>query len=393
MINIICGEWIFDDATTIDYSTASHNTKQFDIWMTIEGCLVLSFIFINFVYLMIRFWKDPEYNLTTGKEIATEYSDSLEQAAINMQCYESFWVPLMSTLFLKSNLFDFNYDELMQDYPYVNFIITLFFGLDIFQAVLATSQFFVPVWIRRGYRWYNNHMYKVQWVSIHFLIFVVPISKVILYIVALFLTDVWETVMCAYLLACCIISLFISAYWYPVVIRPEIANAKASLEKERTFEKNRVEGQKQAAALAASLFTLGGGITTPLIAKETTKIENIEPHISYSDQRREPGQGPLRVGEKLDFREDMYSLLFISLVQSYYKDWCDEQDEKKTEELDKVIAKVLKEDVEDEEEDEGEIEKETKAGNKYRPPQKQEEEENEEGEEEGEETKMKERGD
>ena len=78
MINIICGEWIFDDATTIDYSTASHNTKQFDIWMTIEGCLVLSFIFINFVYLMIRFWKDPEYNLTTGKEIATEYSDSLE---------------------------------------------------------------------------------------------------------------------------------------------------------------------------------------------------------------------------------------------------------------------------------------------------------------------------
>ena len=126
-------------------------------------------------------------------------------------------------------------------------------------------------------------MYKVQWVSIHFLIFVVPISKVILYIVALFLTDVWDTVMCAYLLACCIISLFISAYWYPVVIRPEIANAKANLEKERTFEKNRVEGQKQAAAVAASLFTLGGGITTPLIAKETTKIENIEPHISYSD--------------------------------------------------------------------------------------------------------------
>ena len=97
----------------------------------------------------------------------------------------------MSTLFLKSNMFDFNYEELMQDYPYVNFIITLFFGLDVFQAVLATGQFFVPVWIRRGYRWYNNHMYKVQWVSIHFLIFVVPISKVILYIVALFLTDVW----------------------------------------------------------------------------------------------------------------------------------------------------------------------------------------------------------
>ena len=66
----------------------------------------------------------------------------------------------------------------------------------------------------------------------------------------------------------------------------------------------------------------------------------------------------------------MYSLLFISLVQSYYKDWCDEQDDAKTIELDKVIAKVLKEDVEDEEEDEGEIEKETKAGNKYRPPQK-----------------------
>ena len=46
--------------------------------------------------------------------------------------------------------------------------------------------------------------------------------------------------------------------------------------------------------------------------------------------RREPGQGALRIGEKLDFREDMYSLLFISLVRSQYKDWCDNADEEKS---------------------------------------------------------------
>ena len=85
-------------------------------------------------------------------------------------------------------------------------------------------------------------MYKCQYFGIIMLIFVVPISKVILFIVALFLTNVWESVISAYLLACCLISLFISAYWFPVVIRPEIENAKNKLERERTFEKNRVEG-------------------------------------------------------------------------------------------------------------------------------------------------------
>lgn len=50
----------------------------------------------------------------------------------------------------------------------------------------------------------------------------------------------------------------------------------------------------------------------------------------YREMRREPGQGPLRVGEKLDFREDMYSLLFISLVRSEYKEWCDNADEEKS---------------------------------------------------------------
>ena len=150
MINVICGEWIFEETANIDYTTASHDMKQFDIWMTLEGCLVLSFICINMIYLLIRFWKDPVYNLSTGKEIATEYSDSLEQAAINMQCYESFWVPLMSTLFLKSDLFDFDYHDLMEDYPFVNFIVSIFFWLDVCQAMLATGQFFLPVWIRRG---------------------------------------------------------------------------------------------------------------------------------------------------------------------------------------------------------------------------------------------------
>ena len=355
MINVICGEWIFEETTTIDYATASHDMKQFDIWMTLEACLVLSFICINWIYLLIRFWKDPVYNLSTGKEIATEYSDSLEQAAINMQCYESFWVPLMSTLFLKSNLFDFDYNELMKDYPFVNFIVSIFFWLDVCQAVLATGQFFVPVWIRRGHRWYNNHMYKVQYVSIIFLIFVIPISKVLLYIVALFLTDVWVTVISAYLLACCLISLFISAYWYPITIRPEIENAKKNLERERTFEKNRLEGQKQAVSVAQALFTLGGGITTPLINKTPlVKFEDLEQMTGYRNQRREPGQGPLRIGTKLDFREDMYSLLYISLVHPVYKDWCDEEADKKDKELDEVIAKVLNEEQEVEEEDDSE---------------------------------------
>ena len=83
--------------------------------------------------------------------------------------------------------------------------------------------------------------------------------------------------------------------------------------------------------------------------------------------RREPGQGPLRVGEKLDFREDMYSLLFISLVHSEYKEWCDNADEEKSKQLEQVIAKVLNEEVEEEEDDQGEEWKMTKGGNMYKP--------------------------
>ena len=114
--------------------------------------------------------------------------------------------------------------------------------------------------------------------------------------------------------------------------------------------------------------------------------------IGYRNQRREPGQGPLRLGTKLDFREDMYSLLYISLVHPVYKDWCDNEADKKEKDLDEVIAKVLKEEQEVEQDDSGEQYKTTPGGNMYRPPLEKEEGEDQAEEKSGEEDQKKSRG-
>ena len=36
------------------------------------------------------------------------------------------------------------------------------------------------------------------------------------------------------------------------------------------------------------------------------------------------GRGEIRIGNSIEFREDMYSLLFISMVKPLYKKHCEE---------------------------------------------------------------------
>ena len=48
----------------------------------------------------------------------------------------------------------------------------------------------------------------------------------------------------------------------------------------------------------------------------------------YLERERSMGCGEFRMGKSLEFRQDMYSLLFISMVKPIYKIFCEENQER-----------------------------------------------------------------
>ena len=67
-----------------------------------------------------------------------------------------------------------------------------------------------------------------------------------------------------------------------------------------------------------------------------------EPNIEqYVDRVRDNGEGSLRIGEPLTFTEDMYNLVYVSLVKSMYKDACIAENEEEEERIRRVKIKLL----------------------------------------------------
>ena len=65
---------------------------------------------------------------------------------------------------------------------------------------------------------------------------------------------------------------------------------------------------------------------------------NIEPYV---DRVRDDGEGSLRVGEPLTFREDMYNMAYVLQVKSMYKDACKEEDEQNEERIERAKINLL----------------------------------------------------
>ena len=55
--------------------------------------------------------------------------------------------------------------------------------------------------------------------------------------------------------------------------------------------------------------------------------EEIYSSKPYTTRERTMGSGKFRIGKPVVFRDDMYSLLFISMVKPIYKKFCEENQE------------------------------------------------------------------
>ena len=163
-----------------------------------------------------------------------------------MECFESFFAPLFAAFLLRSELFDFDYHDLMKNHPSCQWITTVFMWFSAIQVFCASFLNFVPLWVRRGNRTLNKCLPTIHWIFFLLLIFGIPVAKIIIYVVALFATEIWDTIVGPWLLANCLVALFITVFWFPMVLYKEIKKAKKRLEKEQEWEKTRLEGQKQA---------------------------------------------------------------------------------------------------------------------------------------------------
>ena len=65
---------------------------------------------------------------------------------------------------------------------------------------------------------------------------------------------------------------------------------------------------------------------------------NIEPYV---ERVRDDGEGALRVGEALTFREDMYNMAFVLQVKSMYKDACEAEDKENEERIKRAKINLL----------------------------------------------------
>ena len=225
MINTICGEWIFDIEDHPIIPSDKENWIQFNVWITLEACVFLSYIASAILYLFMRAFRDAEHNLSTGSEISTTYSDTLEHSALNLGCFESFFAPLFATALLRSHLFDFDYRELMEEHNICNIVCSIFIYLSAVQVGLAAFLNFVPIWTRRGNRTRNKACPTIHYVCYVLLIFVIPSLKIGTFAIALLITDIWDTIVGPWLTACCLVAIFIIAVWYPLVIKSALTDA------------------------------------------------------------------------------------------------------------------------------------------------------------------------
>ena len=65
---------------------------------------------------------------------------------------------------------------------------------------------------------------------------------------------------------------------------------------------------------------------------------NIEPYV---ERAREDGEGSLRVGEPLTFREDMYNMAYVLQAKSMYKDACKAEDDENEERINRAKINLL----------------------------------------------------
>ena len=67
-----------------------------------------------------------------------------------------------------------------------------------------------------------------------------------------------------------------------------------------------------------------------------------EPNIDpYVDRVRDDGEGSLRVGEPLTFREDMYNMAYVLQVKSMYSQACKDEDDVKEERIERAKINLL----------------------------------------------------
>ena len=83
-------------------------------------------------------------------------------------------------------------------------------------------------------------------------------------------------------------------------------------------------------------------------------MEEVYGNTPYTVRDRCMGRGQIRIGNSLEFREDMYSLLFISMVKPLYKKNCEEEEQEMS--FERLIATY------NEQEEEKEIENTSQKG-------------------------------
>ena len=62
---------------------------------------------------------------------------------------------------------------------------------------------------------------------------------------------------------------------------------------------------------------------------------------SYDERERDDGSGNRRIGEPLQFGENMYSMAYVSMVKEMYKTHCDKLENDDAKHMKEVFVKVL----------------------------------------------------
>ena len=120
----------------------------------------------------------------------------------------------------------------MSDHAIENLITRIFLYCGIVQVFFALFLNFVPVWVRRGNHKLNMCLPTIHYIFFILLIFGMPCAKIISFVTALFLTDLWETIVLPWMMVQIGISLFLMAVWFPTVLYKEIAKAEKNLQNE-----------------------------------------------------------------------------------------------------------------------------------------------------------------
>ena len=209
---------------------------RFNAWLNIEFLILISYICSAVIFLFIRCFTKDRWDLNFDVEITTENTDALEQKYLSLEVFQAFCAPMVTTYFFyiqKRNHIEHDHCKILIAFIWMQFSQTIFCIFLDFVQIYEVRTRGTPDFENNWLRWWaelmekirpfrNAVVPKIQFAMYYLLVILLPLAMIVCFGCASMFTDLWDTTIAPWLLACVVNNLILSTYVNWLIFIPSV---------------------------------------------------------------------------------------------------------------------------------------------------------------------------